>query len=43
MTDKMPQAWIPPREKLEKKAVFSPGCGDEAITCYDAALRFTTE
>ncbi|MBS6141848.1 MAG: hypothetical protein KH745_04510, partial [Bilophila sp.] len=25
--------WIPPRKNLEKKAVFSPRCGDEAATC----------
>ncbi len=27
-------------EKLEKKAVFSPYCGDETITSYDRAFCF---
>ena len=30
----MPYPWIPPRGKLEKKAVFSPCVGDETTTNY---------
>lgn len=29
INDKMPQPWSPSAEKLEKKAVFLPYCGDE--------------
>ena len=29
ITGKMPYQWIQPRGKLEKKAVFSPHCGDK--------------
>ena len=32
ITNKMSQPWSPPRGKLEKKAVFSPCCGDETTT-----------
>ena len=31
--------WIPPRGKPEKKAVFSPYCGDETTTNYNRAKR----
>ena len=37
---KMPQPWIPPRGKLEKKLYFSPHCGDETTTYYNRAIRF---
>ena len=30
----MPQPWIPPKGKLEKKLYFSPYCGDETTTYY---------
>jgi hypothetical protein len=33
----MPYPWIPPRGKQEKKAVFSPHCGDETTTYYNRA------
>ena len=34
----MPQLWSPPKGKLEKKAVFSPYCGDETTTYHDRAF-----
>ena len=37
ITGKMPWLWIPPRGNLEKKAAFSPCCGDEATIYYDRA------
>ena len=39
ITRKTPQLWIQPRGKLEKKAVFSPCCGDETTTRYDRAIE----
>ena len=33
----MPWSWIPPRGKPDKKAVFSPHCGDETTTNYNRA------
>ena len=33
----MPWLWIPPRGNLEKKAAFSPCCGDEVTIYYDRA------
>ena len=32
--------WIPPRGKPEKKAVFSPHCGDETTTNYNRAFFY---
>ena len=32
-------ATVPPRGKLEKKAVFSPCCGDETTTRHDRAIE----
>ena len=34
----MPYPWLPPRGKPEKKAVFSPYCGDETTTNYNRAF-----
>ena len=34
----MPYPWLPPRGKPDKKAVFSPHCGDETTTYYNRAL-----
>ena len=31
--------WIPTREKVDKKSVYSPCGGYETTTCYDRALR----
>ena len=36
----MPQLWIQPRGKLEKKAACSLCCGDEIHTCCDRAFYF---
>ena len=38
-TNEMIQAWSPSAKKLDKKAVFSPCCGDEATTGYDRANK----
>ena len=35
----MPQLWIPPRGKLEKKAVCPPCCEYETTACYDRAWK----
>ena len=35
----MPYPWLPPRGKPEKKAVFSPHCGDETTTYYNRANK----
>ena len=34
----MPWPWLPPRGKPEKRAVFSPHCGDETTTSYNRAF-----
>ena len=34
----MPWPWIPPRGKPEKKAVFSPHCGNETTTNHNRAF-----
>ena len=39
ITGKMPWPWFPPRGKPEKKAVFSPHCGDETTTYYNRAVE----
>ena len=36
----MPEPWIPPRGKLEKKAIFSKHCGDETTTYSNRAFLF---
>ncbi len=36
----MPYQWIPPRGKPEKKAVFSPHCGNKTTTNYNRAFYF---
>ena len=38
----MPQLWIPPRGKLEKKAVCSPCCEYETITSMTGPKKFIT-
>ncbi len=38
ITGKRPEPWIPPRGKPEKKAVFSPHCGDETTIYSNKAL-----
>ena len=38
ITGKMSEPWIPPRGKPEKKAVFSPHCGDETTIYSNKAL-----
>ena len=38
LTEKMPYPCIPSRGKPEKKAVFSPDCGNEATLYYDRAF-----
>ena len=35
----MPWPWFPPKGKPEKKAVFSPHCGDETTTYYNRAVE----